>query len=213
MNKTLKSEKGEVMLEGIIVYIVFLMVFFTMIGFMNVVYQHWNMQIVAEDVATKVAHNYKSAEADFNVGTANYGKEELSLYRYILPRSKREMTERALERGTTYAIERLKKTTFAASSTSPTIEVKIINDTLASRHVEVTIENTYIIPFVDFLKAVGFDDLGYISVTASAECVDILDYINTVDFVKSVASLGDLSDSKVIGAIGKVWKAISTIVK
>lgn len=211
MNKTLKSEKGEVMLEGIIVYVVFFLLFFTMLGFMNVVYQHWNMQIVAEDVATKIAHSYKSADADLNVGTANYGKEDLSIYRYVLPGSKRQMTDRALDRGTEYALNRLSKTTFAMTTSTPTVSVAVIHDTVASRHIEVTIENNYSIPFLDFLQEVGFGNLGHIEVTASAECVDMLDFINTVDFIKSVSALNELGGSKVVSAINKVWKAISTI--
>ena len=58
-----------------------------------------------------------------------------------------------------------------------------LKDSAESRIIE------YAVPFGQELLYFGFDSTAKYGVTAYADCVDIIDYINTVDFVGTQTSL------------------------
>ena len=105
-----------------------------------------------------------------------------------------------------YSQDRLQKTTYTKAVTQPEVAVQVKEDTLARRHIEVTITGEYTVPFGEALSYFGFDSIAHYETTASAECLDLIDYIDTVDFAGKQCSL-DILGSSLVGAINKMMKA------
>lgn len=54
----MKNEKGEVMLESLIVYSVTIFLLFFILAIFSVLFQHWNIQTVANESVIRVAQTY-----------------------------------------------------------------------------------------------------------------------------------------------------------
>ena len=209
MKKGIKNENGEVMLESLIVYIVTIFLLFFIISIFEVLFQRWNVQTIANESATRIAQTYKLISADESTGYASKDQIiDIREYRYIWNNS--ELKDSAESRIIEYAGWRLSKTTFTKDVTDPQFDVVIKNDSLARRHVEVTITGEYAVPFGQALSYFGFDSTTKYEVTAYADCVDIIDYINTVDFVGTQTSLNQFG-SNTIGLVNAVLKLFDNI--
>lgn len=64
MKKDLKNEKGEVMLESLIVYSVTIFLLFFILAIFSVLFQRWNIQTIANESATRVAQTYRFSTSD-----------------------------------------------------------------------------------------------------------------------------------------------------
>lgn len=209
IKKGYKNEKGEVMLESLIVYSITIFLIFFILAIFSVLFQRWNIQTIANEAATRIAQTYKLMEADESTGYVSKSDiTEIREYRYIWNNS--ELQNSAKTKIEDYASWRLLKTTFTKNVTEPQFDIKVVNDSLARRHIEVTITGEYSVPFGQALSYFGFDSTTKYEVSAYADCVDIVDYINTVDFVKTQTSLNQLG-SKTIGLINAILKLFDNI--
>lgn len=78
-----KNEKGEVMIESLIVYTITILLFFILAIF-SVLFQRWNIQTIANEAATRVAQTYKLMDADVDTGYVSKSEvTEVREYRYI----------------------------------------------------------------------------------------------------------------------------------
>lgn len=206
-------ENGEIMIEAILVMIptLFVMIFLLSLGFL--LYQQWNIQYIADEVASKVAVGYEYADEEIQTGKISLEKaQQTILYKYLF--SNDEMEEANAKKAYNYGTLLSSKTSYGNGSGDETIELETIEDSLARRHICVTVTGTYRIPFAEGLEIFGIEGTRTISAVSYAECVDLTDYMNTVVFGKQ---LGDIvfEKSKVmkminswIGVFSKVFNAI-----
>lgn len=208
IRKGISNEKGEIMLEALIVYTVTIFLLFLILAIFSVLFQRWNIQTIANESATRIAQTYKLAEADESTG---YVTEQQILnvreYRYLWNDS--ELKNAATQKITDYAKLRLSKTTFTKDVTEPQIEVNVTSDSLARRHIDVTITGEYAVPFGEALSYFGFESTITYEVTAYADCVDIIDYVNTVDYVATQTS--QTFDSNTLGLVNAVLSLFDNI--
>ena len=64
MRKRITNEKGEVMIESLIVYLVTFTLLFLILALLMVSYQRFTVKSVAADVAVKVAQNIRYVGSD-----------------------------------------------------------------------------------------------------------------------------------------------------
>lgn len=208
----LKNQSGEVAIESMMVMIptLFVMVFLIALGFNY--YQQWNVRTVANDVAVKIGQTYSLLECDVNSGNpSDNDLFEKPLYRYIFSSGKYEIKNsiRANELGVVI----LEKTSFGyVNSSDINITADTKYDSLARRHICVTVETTQKIPFSEGFELFGLDGERTYRSTASSECIDMLDYTSTINFVKNAKSfikIPVVDDAiKMIDSWLKVFKTI-----
>ena len=203
------NESGEVMLEGLIVYTITVFLLFFLLAIFSVLFQAWNVQTIANETAAKAAATYKLADSDLADPYVSVDQiTGISRFRYWFGDDglEREAETKSFE----YSQDRLQKTTYTKAVTQPEVAVQVKEDTLARRHIEVTITGEYTVPFGEALSYFGFDSIAHYETTASAECLDLIDYIDTVDFAGKQCSL-DILGSSLVGAINKMMKLIHDI--
>lgn len=203
------NESGEVMLEGLIVYTITVFLLFFLLAIFSVLFQAWNVQTIANETAAKAAATYKLADSDLADPYVSVEQiTGISRFRYWFGDDslEREAETKSFE----YSQNRLQKTTYTKAVTQPEVVVQVKEDTLARRHIEVTITGEYTVPFGEALSYFGFDSIAHYETTASAECLDLIDYIDTVDFAGKQCSL-DILGSSLVGAINKMMKLIHDI--
>ena len=203
------NESGEVMLEGLIVYTITVFLLFFLLAIFSVLFQAWNVQTIANETAAKAAATYKLADSDLADPYVSVDQiTGISRFRYWFGDDslEREAETKSFE----YSQDRLQKTTYTKAVTQPEVAVQVKEDTLARRHIEVTITGEYTVPFGEALSYFGFDSIAHYETTASAECLDLIDYIDTVDFEGKQCSL-DILGSSLVGAINKMMKLIHDI--
>lgn len=203
------NESGEVMLEGLIVYTITVFLLFFLLAIFSVLFQAWNVQTIANETAAKAAATYKLADSDLADPYVSVDQiTGISRFRYWFGDDslEREAETKSFE----YSQDRLQKTTYTKAVTQPEVAVQVKEDTLARRHIEVTITGEYTVPFGEALSYFGFDSIAHYETTASAECLDLINYIDTVDFAGKQCSL-DILGSSLVGAINKMMKLIHDI--
>ena len=203
------NESGEVMLEGLIVYTITVFLLFFLLAIFSVLFQAWNVQTIANETAAKAAATYKLADSDLADPYVSVDQiTGISRFRYWFGDDslERDAETKSFE----YSQDRLQKTTYTKAVTQPEVAVQVKEDTLARRHIEVTITGEYTVPFGEALSYFGFDSIAHYETTASAECLDLIDYIDTVDFAGKQCSL-DILGSSLVGAINKMMKLIHDI--
>lgn len=204
-----RNEKGEIMLEALIVYPVVIFLLLFILALFSILFQAWNIQTITNEVAAKAAQIYNQPKADIVTGYVTDDQVvEVEEYRYILDGITLKVA--SAKKMFPYANTRLINTTFAKKEEEPKITMEVKKDGVARRHMEVSIEGKYSVPFGAALAYFGMDEVMTYKATANAECLDLMDYITTVDFVDNQTSLNWLG-SKAIDAINKVLKAFHVI--
>lgn len=214
MKKKIHSESGELAIESMLVMIptLFVLVFLIAIGF--VYYQQYDVQVTAADTANKIAQTYSFTDGNAITGEPSDNSfRKRPCYRYIINPQKYEEKNRS--RAKEYAVEMLTRTSYA-SLNQDNLDVKfnVETDGLARRHVDVEVTATYKIPFAEGLEIFGIKSERQYTATASAECVDLMDYISTVNFVSKAGPLliGKISGvSDIIKAVDSWMGAFKTI--
>lgn len=204
-----KNIKGQLMLESLIVYSVTLFLLFLVLAIFSTLFQRWNLQIIANESATRIAQTYRYMNADTVTGEIT--KDMISdtrEYRYVY--KKTELESAAKRNLSTYALSRISKTTFTKEVTEPKMDIVEYQDSLARRHIKVSITGEYRVPFGTALSYFGYADTTKYTVESYAECVDIIDYINTVDYVDNQTSLNQF-DSKFVDLINSVLNLFDNI--
>lgn len=203
--------RGAIMLESLIVYPVTLFLLFFILAVFSVLYQQWNIQVIANETATRMAHTYRLDQADESSGFVTVDElVEVGPYRYVGNLVTKKMEKSIQERVSTYAQWRLAKTTYTKSIGDPAITAVVIPDSLGRRHLEVTITGTYSVPFGEALSYFGFNSTITYETKAYAECIDIIDYVNFVDYVQAQTNLKKFG-SKTIALIDALWSLFDNI--
>ncbi len=216
--KSLKSESGEIMLESMIVYLITLMLLFFILAMFSVIFQRWNIQIVANETSAKIAQTYRVTTAETSNGYVsaeelNNSWNSLALFRYQF--SHDVMDNSAKERADGYASNRLKKTTYTHDVKKPEISVAVDEDALPRRHIAVKIEGEYAVPFGSALSYFGFGSTTKYEVTAYSECLDMMEYLTFTDYESAVLERKFFKSGIVTDAIDCVdafFKLISNII-
>lgn len=174
------KEKGEVMLEGMIVTLIttFLLVWVLGLGF--VYYQRYLVTAITNDAAAKVAATYNNPDSDLIMGyISTENISERDLYRHF---TKNKLYELNKAKATAYINYVLDKTNFAGTIQSVNVEMELVNDSALRKHIEITSECTFNTPFGFALDFFGMDGTTTYSCSSRADSTDISDYITTVDF-------------------------------
>lgn len=204
------NNKGELMLESLIVYSVTIMLLFFVLAIFSVLYQRWNMQTIANEAATRMAQTYRFSTAEEISGKVE--EEDIvavGKYRYMFG-YEGKLEKSVEDRIKAYAGWRLTNTTYAKAVTEPTCDVDIERDAMGRRHLEVTISGQYWVPFYEILDFFGYEQITSYEVKAYASCVDLIDYINFVDYVKTQTSL-DQFGSSAIGLLDAIFGLFDNI--
>lgn len=175
-----KNEKGEIMLEGMIVIIItlFILIWILAVGF--IYYQRYITNIVANDTAVKIASTYNNPTSDIVMGYVT--TEELQsrdLYRGFTAESKlKDINE---ERAKAYVKYMLDNTNFNGVVKDIDVQMELVEDSIFRKHIKITINCTYNTPFGDALNYFGMDANSKYCVSASAECVDYAEYMSVIN--------------------------------
>ncbi len=174
------------MLESMIVYLVTLTLLFFILAIFSVIFQRWNIQIIANETAAKVAQTYRLINSETSDGYVSQDGlhdnwNSLSLFRYS---NTHDMDTSVSERAGNYASARLKKTTYTHDVSEPQITVNVDKDAFPRRHVNVTIKGEYAVPLGSALSYFGFKSTTKYEVSAYAECLDMMEYITLTDYEK-----------------------------
>lgn len=214
MRKLRQNEKGEVMLESLIVYLVTFTLLFMVLALIMVSYQKFTVKAVAADVAVKVSQNIRYGNIDIEDGV--YTKDNyksIKAYRYLFG-NKEDLFSKIENAGEQYTYNRLMKTTFkgVVSEDNTDYSIKVISDGPSLRHITVTIKGKYKLPFDEILDFFGLNNITEYEAVESAECVDILDYINYIDFTKNTVDTLYGDTGKLGKLIDKIWKLINKFI-
>jgi hypothetical protein len=183
--KLLKNDKsGELTIEAMAVTIptIFVMIFLLSLGFL--LYQHWNMQIAVDNTTSKIAGTYATIKADNKTGeisAADY--MDVACYRNLQVGffgSAGNYLKSNQQRTTKYVKERMNSLTFATPVSEPIVDVKVVNDAYARKHLSVKVQADYRIPFCEGLEILGMKGTRTYKVNSNADCIDMLDYLNAV---------------------------------
>lgn len=205
------DDRGELMLESMIVYLPTMLLLFFILAVFSVLLQRWNLQTIANEAAMRMAQTYRLTTADESTGyVTDEQLEEVGLYRYIFNGSKTDMMESVQERITTYAGWRMSRTTYTKNVVEPQFDVEVTSDALGRRHLEVVITGEYQVPFGEALAFFGFGGTTQYEVTAYADCVDLIDYVHFIDYVEYQTNVNRLNP-KVVGMIDSLIGLYNTI--
>lgn len=183
-----KAEDGMATIEAVILLTFTLFLLLMFLGFGFIYYQYWVVAHTANDTATRIGQNYAYCTNDLVSGYITEDmRQALSPFRYASETLETVNQGRAID----YAKMSLRKASLAIETRKPYVEVKIVRDSLARRHVEVTIDAEYRLLFSYALDYFGFDGTPEYRYTAYAQIVDLQDYIQTVGTVKDVTAIVD----------------------
>lgn len=191
-SKFVDNRNGEITIESmlVIIPIIFVMLFLLSLGFL--LYQQWNIQIAADDAASKIAGSYSMLGADNKTGAIVLEDYlDVDLYRNIdlgIIGSATKYENKNKERITDYVTGRLSGTSFSNAVGTPDIKCEIVKDGYARKHLEITYTATYKIPFGEGMEVLGMDGERTFTATGSAECTDMMDYINAVQVAEVAPS-------------------------
>lgn len=202
-----KEDGGSMMIDGMIamLFTILILVFLMSIGFLF--YQQWIVSQVANDTATRVAQSYVYPNTDPIMGYINVELiDNVSIFRYMGD----TLAEENSEKGEKVAAWALKQSSLAYPVSDPEILVETKYDSLARRHVEVTVTAEYEIPLGGALQYFGLDKTITYTATGEAVCIDILDYVNTVDTFKALT--GKTFGSKALGAVNSIISMVDKLI-
>lgn len=184
----LRKEKGSVTIEATLVVTTCLFAVFIMIGFGMVLYRQSLVTAVANQTASDIAMIYPYLDRDPNTGFAGqYDFEEVdSLYRYFVWKSGNYKSGN-VDKAKWYANALLKQGSLSAYDTSSVVvDVKITAGNALRRNIIVSVKDTYKVPFTGVFEIFGMSGRVEINATASAECVDMIDYMDTTNLLNYV---------------------------
>ena len=198
--KKMKSENGEVMLEGMIVMIITMLLLIWILGIGFVYYQRYLVTAVTNDAATKISATYNNPDSDIILGyIETESLSERDLYRNFNKSSLVSVNEKKADDYVKYALERIN---FAGTVKDVNVSLKMVQDSVFRKHIEIETICTFNTPFGIGLSIFGMQEQTTYKATGRADCTDIIDYISTAEFAKNGL---DISES-VIGMLETLLK-------
>jgi len=212
LHKNQESEKGEIMIEGMIVTVIttFILVWILGLGFLY--YQRYVTTVVTNDAAVKIASTYNNPTSDIIMGYIT--TEDLSnrdLYRNFASSSESsDLKETNEDRASSYIKYILNKSNFSGAVKDVDVQLDLVSDSLMRKHVQITAVCEYNTPFGEVFNMFGMDRSTKYKVVACSDCTDISDYISTVNFAGSLSN-GTITSGT--GSIDSIVKMINSLVK
>lgn len=182
-----KSE-GSITIEATLVVTMCLFTLLVVMGLGMILYRQSMVAAVANQTASDIAMVYPYLDKDPNTGfTGAYDFNDTeSLYRYFPWKSGKYKAEN-MDKAVWYARALLELGTLEAEEPSaPEVHVYITGGHALRRNIEVTVTEMYQIPFSEVFEIFGLPNEIEIKAAASAECVDMIDYMDTTNFLNYV---------------------------
>ncbi len=208
----IKSEKGELMIESMIIVTltIFLLVWILAVGF--IYYQRNLVTTITNDAAAKIAATYNNVDSDIVMGyISSEDMAERPLYRNFNNGALKDANETKAEAYVRYMI---KRTNFLGTIADPendiVVTMDLVMDSAVRKHVVVTTQCTFKTPFGEALELFGMDSKVTYEATGRADCTDIADYISTTDFAARLSG-GKVVKSKVIDCLNSLVKVFNNI--
>lgn len=202
-DKMKEHEKGEIMLEGMIITILttFLLIWILAVGF--IYYQSYLVTTITNDAAVKIAATYNNPDSDLIMGyISSEDLSERDLYRGFDNNALFRVNQNKVE---AYVSYKLKQTNFAGTIDKVDVKLELVKDSSVRKHVEVSTECTFNTPFGSALELFGMDEQTTYTAIGRADCTDFIDYISTVDF--AAYQLGEVSKKS------EIVKMVNSLIK
>lgn len=196
-----EKERGEVMIEGMIIVTMTMFILIWLLGLGFLYYQRYVTTVVTNDVAVKIASTYNNPSSDVIMGYIN--TEDLSnrdLYRGFTGKSN-SLRATNEDRATAYVKYMLDKANFANTVSDVDVDLELVADSPTRRHVKVTATCEYNTPFGAALELFGMSARSTYQVTACADCTDVADYISTINYAYTWTSGAHLEDDPFMKSI------------
>lgn len=214
IKESCRDERGEMMIESILVMIptLFVLVFILCLGFFF--YQEWNVQTSATETANKIAELYPILGAELNTGVTDYSQiEDVSKYRYLFGDSNQISANQA--RGESYGKSYLSIVSLAYPSNPPEVSIEVIEDAFACRHIKVTVAGDYTLPFSEGFEVFGLKGKYHFIAEGEALSTDYSDYISSIVYLANLETLLNLNNfsgykaaNSILSAIVKVFQMV-----
>ena len=207
-----KNERGELMIESMIIVILtmFLLLWILAVGF--IYYQRNLVTTITNDAAAKIAATYNNVDSDIVMGyISTEDMVERPLYRNFNNGALKDANETKAEAYVRYMI---KRTNFLGTIADPEndiiVTMDLVMDSAVRKHVVVKTQCAFRTPFGEALELFGMDgDISY-EATGRADCTDIADYISTTDFAARLAG-GKVVKSKVLDCLNSLIKVFNKV--
>ena len=205
------GERGEIMIEGMIVMVITMFILIWILGLGFLYYQRYVTTIVTNDAAVKIASTYNNPTSDIIMGYVT--TEDISnrdLYRgFAVGNNSSDLHTVNQDRAASYVKYVLDAANFAGTVKNVDVEMKLVSDSAVRRHIELTTVCEYNTPFGEVFEMFGMSRTAKYSVTASADYTDLADYASTVNFSKS---LTDGTFTSGTGFVDSIIKFLNTLV-
>lgn len=180
---------GEIMIEALIVYPVIIGMLFFVIALFSIYYQHWHYNIIADEIAMRIAQTYKYENS--NVLTGEIKTKDISDLKPL----RYWFWSGDMERGAKSKAKKIasaREENFFAGE-DITVETEVKKDTMGRRHVAVKLSCKYSVPFRGMLEYFGMEDVTSCKITTYADCFDMTNYMNSVDFIAHITNSSKLN--------------------
>ena len=200
------SERGEVMIESMVIVIITMFILIWLLGLGFLYYQRYIAVVATNDAAVKIAATYNNSTSDIVMGyTTTEDMSNRDLYRGFTSGNLLENNENRTE---AYIRYRLDKMNFANTIKDVDVTLELIHDSPVRKHIKVTADCEFNTPFGAGMEIIGMEGTRKYTFTACADCTDVADYISTVTFGNALGSgdlisAGDFIDS-IIGLLNSL---------
>lgn len=183
MNTTkIKEERGEIMLEASIILVAILILLMALLSITFLFYEEAVMTSIATEIASDVAKNVKFTDLD--IGTTSISPsdyEDTQMFRTNFGQFSLQDDKEALAK--TYALERMRLASFGMNAGTLEVECDLKVSGIGRMYAVVTVSRPsefFLSGVLDLLDIT--DTKTMFSVTAYAECTDLMGYSATVNF-------------------------------
>lgn len=205
------SERGEIMIEGMIVMVITMFILVWILGLGFLYYQRYVTTIVTNDAAVKIASTYNNPTSDIIMGYVT--SDDISnrdLYRgFSIGSSTSDLYTINEDRAQSYVKYILDTANFAGTVKDVDVNLELVSDSVVRRHVELTTVCEYNTPFGEIFEMFGMGLTAKYSVTACADYTDMADYISTVNFTDA---LSDGSFTSGTGFLNSLIKMLNSLI-
>ena len=206
------NDRGEVMIEGMIVMVITMFILVWILGLGFLYYQRYVTTVVTNDAAVKIASTYNNPTSDIIMGYVT--TEDVSnrdLYRgFTVGSNSSDLHTVNEDRAQSYVKYILDSANFAGTVKDVDVDLKMVSDSTVRRHIELTTICEYNTPFGEIFEMFGMSRTAKYTVTASADYSDMADFVSTVNFGKA------LSDGRLLqntGFVNSVVKFLNKLVE
>ena len=206
--KTLKNEKGTIMIEATFAMICCMIVLMIVMGMGFLVYQRSLMIIVANQVSEEVSATYKLLDCSDAAEVTKTDVTGVKLYRNIFFCGTYKNANKT--KAETLASTRLTQSSMAYDDGGFKVTLDRIGDDIGRYHYKITVTNNYTYLFGGVLSYWGIDGLNTLSATTYSVGTDVSGYYGSVTMTSYLLNKATKEfpilgiDSTVVGIINTV---------